>query len=107
VSNRLKLLKRAAELARFIPSASTKYAHPTKCCRSRRQTQPIEAFGQFMPKYAPARVRALWGFRMAVDWIERHIAERLREHEERVRQRELKKNTRATRWAKIVEERER
>jgi hypothetical protein len=44
---------------------------------------------------------------MAEDWIEKFIAERLREHEERVRQRELKKNTRAVRWAKIVEERQR
>jgi hypothetical protein len=60
-----------------------------------------------MVSIATMRVRASWGSRMAEDWIENYIAERLREHDERVRQRELKQSASASRRAKIVEERQR
>jgi hypothetical protein len=41
------------------------------------------------------------------EWLDRYTAERLREHDERARQRELEKDTRVTRWARIKQERQR
>jgi hypothetical protein len=57
----------------------------------------------FAAKYARARPHASWGLEMKTDndWIERLIAARLAEHDERVRMRRASKAARGAHWQAI------
>ena len=64
--------------------------------------------GIISPQYAQARAGASWGLGMKSDnWVERFVAARLAEHDERVRLRRAGKAARSAKWHAVSVARER